>query len=139
MSHAAMVQKIQIARRQLGLDEAEYRALLKRVGKVESSRDLTDRAAVAVIDELKRLGFVPKASTRQPSTRGDIRKIYALWKALFEKGRVNSRESDALRAWTQRQFKVGAPEFLKPAQARIAIEQLKAWLDRPPSPGEKPC
>lgn len=138
MSHAAMVQKIQIAKRQLGLQDAEYRALLKRVGKVESSRDLTDRAAVAVIDEMKRLGFVPKAPTRKTADRADIRKIYALWGALHDKGRVASRESDALRAWTLRQFKVGAPEFLKPPQARAAIEQLKAWLNRPSSAGETP-
>ena len=39
-------------------------------------------------------------------------------------------DRDALRAWVKSRFGVSAPEFLKPAQARDAIEQLKAWQKR---------
>lgn len=126
MSHPAMLAKIHIARKELGLREAEYRALLQRVGKVESAKGLSDRAAAAVIAEFKRLGWAPKESTRPPAERADIRKIYALWGAL----QAGPLDREALRAWVKRRFQVSAPEFLKPPQARDAIEQLKAWQKR---------
>ncbi len=126
MSHPAMLAKIHIARKELGLQEAAYRALLQRVGKVESAKDLSDRAAAAVIAEFKRLGWAPKESTRPPAQRADVRKIYALWGAL----QAGPLDREALRAWVKRRFQVSAPEFLKPPQAREAIEQLKAWQKR---------
>ncbi len=126
MSHPAMLAKIHIARKELGLQVAEYRALLQRVAKVESAKDLSDRAAVAVIAEFKRLGWAPKESTRLPAERADIRKIYALWGAL----QAGPLDREALRAWVKRRFEVSAPEFLKPPQAREAIEQIKSWQKR---------
>lgn len=131
MSHPAMLAKIHIAKKELRLQEAEYRALLLRVAKVESAKDLSDRAAAAVIAEFKRLGWAPKESTRPPAERADIRKIYALWGALHPGPRAKDESSrEALRAWVKRRFEVSAPEFLKPPQAREAIEQLKAWKKR---------
>lgn len=125
-THPAMLQKIQIARRQLRLQEAEYRALLARVAGTDSAKDLSDRQAGAVIAEFKRLGWQPRESTRAPADRADVRKIYAVWGALH----AGPLDRDALRAWVHSRFKVSAPEFLKPAQARQAIEQLKAWQQR---------
>jgi phage gp16-like protein len=126
MSHPAMLAKIHIARKELGLRETEYRALLQRVAGVESAKDLSDRTATAVIAEFKRLGWAPKESKRPPAERADIRKIYALWGALH----AGPLDREALRAWVKRRFGVSAPEFLKPPQAREAIEQLKAWQKR---------
>ncbi|MCA0419612.1 MAG: regulatory protein GemA [Proteobacteria bacterium] len=125
-THPAMLQKIQIARRQLRLQDAEYRALLVRVAGTDSAKDLSDRQAGAVIAEFQRLGWQPRASTRAPADRADVRKIYAVWGALH----AGPLDRDALRAWVHGRFKVSAPEFLKPAQARQAIEQLKAWQQR---------
>lgn len=126
MSHPAMLAKIHIAKKELRLEETEYRALLLRIGRVESAKDLSDKAAIAVIAEFKRLGWTAKESKRPPAQRADIRKIYALWGAL----QSGPLDREALRAWVKRRFEVSAPEFLKPAQAREAIEQLKAWQRR---------
>ena len=126
MSHPAMLAKIHIAKKELALQDAEYRALLQRVASVTSAKDLTERSAIAVIDEFKRLGWKPRESTRPPAERAEIRKIYALWGALHS-GPI---DRDALRAWVLGRFEVAAPEFLKPPQAREAIEQLKAWQKR---------
>lgn len=125
-THPAMLKKIQIARRELNLQEPEYRGLLKRLTGTDSSRDLSDKQAGAVIAEFKRLGWQPKESTRPPSERAETRKIYALWGALHS----GPLDRDALRAWVLQRFQVAAPEFLKPMQAREAIEQLKAWQNR---------
>ncbi len=121
-----MLAKIHIAKKELALQDAEYRALLQRVGKVESARDLSEKAAIAVIAEMKRLGWQARASTRPPAERADIRKIYALWGALHS----GPLDREGLRAWVKTRFQVSAPEFLKPPQAREAIEQLKAWQKR---------
>ncbi|MCY1362545.1 hypothetical protein D9M69_492690 [compost metagenome] len=51
--------KIQIARRQLGLDDETYRDILKRTVGAESSKDLTSRQIGRVLAELERLGFQP--------------------------------------------------------------------------------
>lgn len=126
MSHPAMLAKIHIARKELRLQEVEYRAILQRVGGVQSAKDLSDRAAAAVIAEFKRLGWAPKQSTRLPAERADIRKIYALWGAL----QAGPLDREHLRAWVSRRFQVSAPEFLQPLPAREAIEQLKAWEKR---------
>ena len=126
MSHPAMLAKIHIAKKELALQEAEYRALLQRVGRVASARDLSESAAIAVIAEFKRLGWKPRESTRPPAERADTRKIYALWGALHS----GPLDRDALRAWVLGRFQVAAPEFLKPPQASEAIEQLKAWQKR---------
>lgn len=126
MSHPGMLAKIHIAKKELALDDDAYRGLLQRVAGVASSRGLTDRQADSVIAEFKRLGWKPKTSTRAPDERADLRKLYALWGAL----QAGPLDRDALRKWVQGRFGVSAPEFLKPAQAREAIEQLKAWQKR---------
>jgi phage gp16-like protein len=126
MSHRDMLAKIHIGKKELALQEAEYRGLLQRVGGVASARDLSDKAASAVIAEMKRLGWKAKASTRPPSQRADLRKLYALWGALQD----GELDREGLRRWVQSRFNVSAPEFLKPAAAREAIEQLKAWQKR---------
>lgn len=127
MSHRDMLAKIHIARKDLALDEDAYRGLLQRVAGVGSARDLSDRQADAVIAELKRLGWKPKASARPPAQRADLRKLYALWGAIH----AGPLDRQALRAWVKsRRFGVSAPEFLRPEQTREAIEQLKAWQKR---------
>jgi hypothetical protein len=121
-----MLAKIHIAKKELALQDAEYRALLSRIAGVASAKDLSEKAAIAVIAEFRRLGWQPKESTRPRAERDDTRKIYALWGALHS----GPLDRDALRAWVLRRFQVAAPEFLKPAQTREAIEQLKAWQKR---------
>jgi len=52
---------IHVARRQLELDDATYRAALKRAAGVTSSKDINSVAkADAVLDEMSRLGFQHK-------------------------------------------------------------------------------
>ncbi len=125
-THPAMLKKIQLARRELRLQEEEYRGLLSRVAGTNSARDLSDRQASAVIAEFKRLGWQARESTRPAAERADIRKIYALWGALHS----GPLDRESLRAWVKGRFGVSAPEFLKRPDAQAAIEQLKAWQRR---------
>ena len=59
-----VLSKIHIAKGQLGMDDDSYRALLRRVAGVESSKDLNSRQAGRLMVELERLGFKPKPSSK---------------------------------------------------------------------------
>jgi phage gp16-like protein len=54
--------KIHIAKKDLGLDDETYRAMLLQHGGVTSSKDLTPFGAAKVLQHLERSGFKPKAS-----------------------------------------------------------------------------
>ena len=56
----AKCRAIHVARRQLDLDDASYRALLMRAAGVKSSTELTLVKADAVLDALSRIGFAHK-------------------------------------------------------------------------------
>lgn len=81
-SHQA---KIHIARQQLGMDDADYRALLARVAGVRSSKELGPRQIGAVLREFERLGFKPLPSPKSKGKphnfnqlREEITKVEAL-------------------------------------------------------------
>lgn len=60
-------QLIQIARRQLGMEDDSYRALLERVAGVSSSTKLTPRQIGRVLAELERLGWT--STSTKPAGR----------------------------------------------------------------------
>lgn len=73
------IAQIHIAKAQLGLDDDAYRELLQRSAGVASAKDLTVMTVGKVINELKRLGFKPKApktagrkAPRPPKTRAAV-------------------------------------------------------------------
>lgn len=73
---------IHCAKRDLGMDDDSYRALLQRLAGVRSARDLSPRAAGRVLDEFRRLGWVDKRQGRgQPhnfsTLPNRVRKIQA--------------------------------------------------------------
>lgn len=51
---------IHCAKRDLCMDDDAYRALLERVAKVRSARDLSPAAAARVLEEFERLGWINK-------------------------------------------------------------------------------
>ncbi|GBQ27185.1 Mu-like prophage protein gp16 [Acetobacter estunensis NRIC 0472] len=124
----SLIAKIHVARKDLRLEDADYRALLSRVTGRASSADCTTAQLDAILAEMKRLGFRPRPARRSPA-RPLVRKLYAIWNDM---GAVltaaGSRES--LRAFVARQTGVDAPEFLDDAQAVQVIEALKAWSQR---------
>lgn len=84
-----MLAKIHIGKKQLGLDEATYRAMLRSVANVNSARDLDLPGAETVLRHMRRCGFVAKAKHgRRPrvalTREAQLRKIEAL---LADSGR----------------------------------------------------
>lgn len=68
-AHNASVAKIHIAKNQLGMSDDTYRAMLKSVAGVTSSKDLTPQGIDKVIKHLKGLGAeftLPKSKGKRP-------------------------------------------------------------------------
>ncbi|WP_375591737.1 gp16 family protein [Chitiniphilus eburneus] len=75
--------KIHIARQQLGMDDATYRAMLQNVAGVSSARDLTTTGAARVLQHLERCGWRPTTGHgRRPvvtaARRAQLEKVEAL-------------------------------------------------------------
>lgn len=117
-------QKIQIARRQLQLDDEGYRAMLKRTVGVESSKDLTPAQIGRVLAELERLGFKPKASSKgraKPNPEVARKKLV---------GKIEAQLAEAGRPWAyadamaQRMFQIERVEWCDPDQLKRLVAAL---------------
>ena len=139
MDPRAMQQKVQIARRQLGLTDDDYRAILLRVTGKTSSTQCGPSHLDALLAEFKRLGFRATTSAKRGakpiSARAQIRMIHAVFADIRPHLAVG--DDSTLRAFVQRQTKteanpagVSAPEFLDATQANKVLEGLTAWRAR---------
>lgn len=128
---------IHIAKKQLGMDEDTYRAMLLEIGNVTSAADLDIPGRHAVLEHLKAKGFrhFQKASAQRHS-KPQARLIYHIWNRLYDAGVVH--HLNGLDAWLQHNTRrwhpqhAGweKPEFLPSRVAGIVIEQLKEWAKR---------
>lgn len=64
MKANARLAKIHIAKQQLGMDDATYRAILQSITGVRSSKDLDDAGYDKVMAHFERCGFQPKPAPR---------------------------------------------------------------------------
>lgn len=123
---------LHVARRDLGLDDDDYRAVLERVTGKRSAKDLSEAERNLVADEFRRLGFKPSSKGRKKGLEGKYAaKLQALWIAGWNLGVVRNRTDTALLAFVRRQTGVDHTRFLHHADdAARAIEALKGWLAR---------
>lgn len=142
----AMQQKVQIARRQMGLADDDYRAILLRVTGKASSRDCGPSHLDELLREFRRLGWkgAPAGKAKRPrhaegvrryDARAQIRMIHAVFADIRPMLAVG--DDSTLRAFVRRMTKteanpagVDAVEFLDPQQAGKVLEGLKAWRRR---------
>lgn len=129
---------IHVAKTQLGLDEDSYRALLSRVTGVASLRAMSEAQRIAVVGELRRLGFVTRSrgKTLPPSSKAYIRMIHALWKSCTKLGVIDDGSRQALRNFCRGILFPGNdaiavdPDTLDYAKASKVIDALKAMETR---------
>jgi len=139
----SVLAKIHVAKKQLGLDDDSYRAMLRSVGGVESARDLSTPAANRVLRHLEDCGFKPapkssggKTASDRPLARDEqSRKIRALWLALHAIGAVRNSSEAALAAYVKRQTGIEALQWLDGRQASQVVEALKKWEARAAAQG----
>lgn len=127
-----MLQAIQIAKRQLDLDDDDYRAMLKSEAGVTSSRDLDDAGARRVMTWFDNHGFVRTDKRRGTAAdrRPIVLKARALWISLYQLDEVLNRHDKALDAFAKSITGKETMRFATNGEAAKVVEALKAWSER---------
>lgn len=137
MSTRALRAKIHIAKKQLGLDDETYRAILARHGEGKtSSRELTIAQMDAVLREFTGKGWAPTPPKskgkqgRKLATGPEIEKIRALWLWMHEIGIVRNPSESALAGYARRMAGIDDLHWADGWQCHRLIETLKKWAQR---------
>lgn len=132
----AMLAKIHVARKQLGLDEDDYRQILLEETGHTSAGDCTEAALERALKRFEGLGFkpLPKAGAQpaanRPAQHPVARKARALWISLYHLGAVESPNEKALESFARRQLKCERLVWADQRQGYKLIEALKAMAAR---------
>ncbi|MGU5666549.1 gp16 family protein [Aeromonas hydrophila] len=142
-----LLKLVQVGRRELGLDEEEYRALLEQVTGVRSAKGMSASKLDAVITAMKGLGFKVKggaqvARRRSPPSSAkvqapEVRKLRAIWITMKQDGLLHDGSEDALGSFIRRMTAsanggvgISRAEWLTSFQAERVLEALKKWHGR---------
>ncbi|KPU84419.1 hypothetical protein JI58_03870 [Marinosulfonomonas sp. PRT-SC04] len=128
------LQAIQIKRRQLGIQEDDWRSLLVRTTGQRSSKGLRPKQSAAILGELDRMlggKHVPSKGARKSLSGPYAKKIQALWISMWNLGLVQDRDDTALNAFVKKQTGLGHANWMRnPDDAVSVIEALKSWMTR---------
>ncbi len=124
-----MLGKIHVARKQLAMDEDDYRqGLFDTTGKT-SLTECNDLQLARVLDWLKSKGFRPMPG-RGKADHPMARKARALWISLYHLGAVHNSSEQALEAFAKRQLGCDRLQWAKQSDAFRLIEALKSMAAR---------
>ena len=118
---------IHVAKKQLGLNEDDYRAAVQTYGGAGSSKDLSRFGFKNLMKHLEKCGFKSTGESSRPgmATPAQLRKITAAWFSLegryFDKG----AGWPALRGFLKKRFGVDHTRFLTFKKAHQVIEAIK--------------
>ncbi|MDZ4308400.1 regulatory protein GemA [Allopontixanthobacter sp.] len=128
----SMYAKAQIAKKQLAMDEDDYRQLIFDEAGTFSLTQCSDAQLEKVLNRLKGLGFkpLPKAGAARPAMHPMARKARALWISLYHLGAVRNSSEQALEAFARRQLGCERMEWARQSDAFRLIEALKAMATR---------
>ncbi len=130
----SLLAQVHIARKDMGLDEDTYRALLRRITGQHSAAAVDDAGLRQVLREMRRLGWRPAARQRTgragrkwraASPYPHVRKVFAVWGELKRRGIWRDPRRTSLAAFVRRMTGVDDPDWLTAPQARLVIEALK--------------
>jgi phage gp16-like protein len=128
----AALAKIHIAKKQLGMDDATYREMLRSVAGVESAGDLDLHGLDTVLAHLRKVGFKAKGSGRFPG-KPQARQVKLECQALMTK--VEALLAEAKRPWSyghgvaRQMFNTERLEWLNAQQLHKVVQALMvdAW------------
>lgn len=126
------IQLIHIAKSQLGLDDATYRAMLAGLELPDSTTRMSIPQLGKVLEHLKSKGFKVRSKPKDRAQADDAQSkmIRGLWLELHALGYVNDPSETALAAWIKRETDVDALQWLTGPQVQTTIEKLKQWRRR---------
>lgn len=132
----AMLAKIHVAKKQLQLDEDDYRQILLDETGRTSAGDCTEAELERALQRFEAKGFkpLPKAGAAKPANRPAqhpvARKARALWISLYHLNAVDKPSEQALEAFAKRQLKCERLVWADQRQGFKLIEALKAMAQR---------
>jgi phage gp16-like protein len=132
--HRALLAKVHIAAKELGLAGDAYADVLFGVTGKESAKQCSDAELGAVLDRMKALGWQPARPAGRAGPRAadhpSAKKARALWISLHHLGVVENPSEQALEAFAARQLKCERLQWANQGQAFRLIEALKDMAER---------
>ncbi len=132
-----MIAKIHVAKKELGFDDGDYRALLERVTGKTSTSAMNAGEMGRVLDELARLGWAPLAGGKvhkrtgpRPADHPAAKKARAMLISLGMLGVIRNPSEAALEAFARRQMGTTQLQWADQSQVYKLIEALKAIAQR---------
>ena len=133
--------KVQIARKETGIHEDDYRGMLERITGQRSAKGLSDAQLGLVLDEFKtRHGWKPSivkggktaAPGRKPvpAEHPSAKKARALWISLWQLGVIRNKSEEGLEAFAQAQLGCERMAWADQQQMYKLVEALKAMAQR---------
>ncbi len=120
-----LLASIHIKKKELGLDDGDYRAHLKQWTGLNSSAGMTNKQLKYVLVQ-----FNTMMQATQPPNYEVKGKVKALWLSGYHLGLIDDDSETALRAFIKRQLKIDHENWMNPQIAYKVIEGLKGWLER---------
>lgn len=133
---------VHVGRRELSLDDEDYRALLEQVTGARSAKGLKAAELEAVVTAMKGLGFKVKGNAtgrRSPPSAAhvqapEVRKLRAIWITMNNDGLLHDGSEDTLGSFIRRMTAnanggvgINRAEWLTSIQAERVLEALKKW------------
>lgn len=129
----ALLAKVHIAPKQLGMTDDDYRAVLLRETGRLSAKQCTDGELEKLLAAFGRKGFTSTARRPGKPARADhpvARKARALWISLGHLCAIRQTSEQALEAFARRQLGCERLQWANQAQADSLIEALKDMGER---------
>jgi phage gp16-like protein len=123
---------IHVAKARLGLDDDDYRTILRRFGGVDSSKSLDQSGFLRVMDAFTRLGFRSDFNTKNFGERAAMASPnqVALIRSLWVEYTTGEGTEKTLGKWLERTFKISSIRFVSAEIAPKAITALKAMKEK---------
>lgn len=135
--HRALLGKVHVAKKMLGLTDDDYRAILLEETGHLSAKDCSAAQLTRVVERFKKRGFADKpkspagkAAQRRPADSPMAKKARAMWISLHQLGAIDNPAEPALEAFARGQLKCTAMQWADQSQAYKLIEALKAMAER---------
>jgi len=136
------IKLINIAKKQLNMDEDLYRQSLNDLTRKNSLRAMTIPDLVIVLEYMKKSGFKvksakeksPKSRDKAENTHSMLDKLRQVWIQMHYQGFLSSGTEQALQTWASNQSKrlnkgvaITKLEWMKGNMIYALVEQLKKW------------
>ncbi len=127
--------KIHIAKKDLDLDDYDYRFFLRTETGKSSAKLLTEQEATSVLDMFKRLGWTPKTSKPKSKKYEDLanrdgmaspkqlRMIEAMW---MTGSNIREKNPAALRSFLNHKFGISDLRFIEDNQVGRIVRSIKS-------------